>query len=545
MRKKEQGISLVFILIMSFVLMSIIMLLAYAIRLDSLTSKSLVEGLDSQSTAREYVETLLENNNVATLAESSGSTIEIDNIRHEIVVNRESGLDVSDVSDVHILTNARAGFSSNMEMSIYKLSHKMFDDFLNKKILEEDVFVVEAQNYDKEFYRNIGNTIAPVNVPYIDGSDLSSVQINASGSYEKVDIGYVGAFEISSPGQQLRLYDFYGNYKVLPSVGGHGVPHSVYTATILRDGVWRVVLIQVFTNSSQTTSDVIYASETTLDKLKTNLDQAYSDLTSFYASINSNALVDEAVFYDSLQGARLFLRKDYVDSNGNEQHLKDVYEYGVDAGLPHFTLVDSTPFDDETKRNGYLVHTIAMVRPNTHNVHDVLILTDTEDPIRNVSIDGVNYGIVYKKNNYVPEIGFADGEYILATINDNSIKFFEYDQSATNSANALVLLSTITGLNQGGADPEKIIIQYGYYFVITTKQIFVFDSNYVKFDEVDITSASDVEILYDGQVGQLYALPNALVCRLDNTCNTNDRVYLDIYIPQSMMRSRVFYSRIH
>jgi hypothetical protein len=537
--RKQQGSALLFVLIIAFVLMTIILGVAYKSKINNLTTESLSDQLNNNVTARNYLQHYLANN-VTEEDISSGSSVMIGEFTHNVTFTNTNFVNNNNDRLSYSLENAGqyyAGFQVSRG-SNFQVDYTMTNSD-NKTLINKHNLATRDTHGDFQIYTSTDN-IQPIIIPYVDVGILDASQLNSSGGLNNTTVGYVGAIELSSGKDSLTFYDINGNAYSMTIPTDTKADELTYISVGLElvSGDWNIYFATSYEYYSK--SQRISYSVTSLSNVLSSTVTAVTDLTNYQ------------IVQKTISGA-------YTTSTGNSNQEFDIKWINSPSGLKLFLLYNTSSksnmdmrefafsnnvlrYVSEVSYSKYSNDRYVIVKqpPGGLQQNDVLIISDVEGSgNRNVSVSDVNYGVVFKDLNRKPELAYINGKYMLVTIENGDVKLYDYDVSSISADSALSLLQTIS-IEDG--IPIKIIIRYGFYFIVTSTKVYAYDSDFALKDSVFISLSDNIEILYDTTENRFYALPNALNCRLTDSCNDNDRVYFaDELLSDSGFN--LFYSR--
>ena len=276
--------------------------------------------------------------------------------------------------------------------------------------------------------------------------------------------------------------------------------------------------------------DRVYTSSTTLTNLQTNSSQAEVDLSNWH-SVGGLSFGDGDViltkWYNDLDKdlPKLVILKKVLKSF---DYYLDVYKtvYGTDKKTLSAVFTDDLNFDNDDF--------------DTSSVHislpDTMFTLGNESPLIFVGSSVLDFN---SRGHYLLGDGISSTKSTLISsaidtpvlIKKNSQQFFimyfnggtvyKYLYSFGISTPPLVLSRIFYGQTI-----KKLIAKFGMLFIVTDTNIYVGDILNSKIISYAAISGDDYQIHRETS-GRIYAMPNGLECTIGNNCNSSSRIYLD------------------
>lgn len=522
--KIQKGSALVYVLIIAFVLMIVISGASYVSKLNTLSSLGLDNLLASKFSVDSYLENYLGNNStVQNIDETKGS------FRYQITKMGSSS------------TIALGPFISGEVYSdepviakVDKFAYKVFNDGSDAKPIGSREFL-----YSTSVFKNItryiqyDNSLVPVNVPYINAKFLSSDEKGSrlsNNSLINSEVGFIGAFKID--GTTISFKSRVGGSFDLTLPEGVSNISSLSVGWDLVSGSWTMYMAIVINDGLE-----LYTSSTALSTLVQNSEQAKTDLSNWIirADFTNNSIKNLAWSNETTPMLSFF-------SENSASH----WEY-YQVNLVDSSLAEKIGEYPSTVSASYGIQISSQRKLNSLN-SDVVVVNNVNalasDSMNGLAANNVTYPVIskYHSTNYnkLPLIMTKDGStYIYGIIysanpeHDGNIDFFTYDVANSNQVFDSIDISAIGSINYNGEITKAVIVRFGYIFLITDKKIYMIgtdSSNNISLAEDTIginVSDQNIQISFDDEKKQIYAMPNAMECDLglETDCGIEKRIY--------------------
>ncbi|APC96969.1 hypothetical protein [Francisella frigiditurris] len=520
----QKGSALVYVLIIAFVLMIVISGASYVSKLNTLSSLGLDNLLASKFSVDSYLENYLGNNStVQNIDETKGG------FRYQITkMGSGSTIALGPFISGEVYSDEPA------IAKVDKFAYRVFNDDSDAKLIGSREFLYSTSTFKNiTKYSQYDNSLVPVNVPYINTKFLSSDEKDlrlSNNSLINSEVGFIGAFEID--GTTISFKSRVGGSFDLTLPEGVGNISSLSVGWDLANGRWTMYVAVVINDGLE-----LYTSSTALSTLVQNSEQAKTDLSSWIIRADfANNSIKNLVWSNTPTTILSFF------SENSASHWE---YYQVD--LADNSLAEKIGEYPSTVSASYGIQTSSQRTMDSLNSRDIIINNVNalaSDNMNGLTINGVSYPVIskYHSSNYnkLPLIMMVDGSsYIYGMVNstnldhDGNIDFFTYDVSDANQVFDSIDVSSIGSINYNGEITKAVIVRFGYIFLITDKKIYMIgtdSSNHISLAEDPISisvSNQNIQILFDEDRKQIYAMPNAMECDLglETDCGIEKRIY--------------------
>ena len=543
--QKQKGSSLLIVLITAMTLLIITAGVAYRSKMDILTASSLDRQMTNRIAVTDGVNMSLQNGEFSTVPSSwvVGSntyTTTVDNSGVSLAdadegvgyfspgnvemgysqVGQGSGLSMINISVVN--TNSGA-FVANKQAVISGVNVTGGQQNQQAQQNFMDVYTPAFENNDDRY---------PINIPFVDVANLTAGQLNNQGELTDTQTGYVGAILLDpgSGSQRISLVNAAGTRTTITPPSGYQSWEGAEMVGVgyeLVSGEWFIHIALAYESLTNNFRDVVYVSRFSLDNLENNSNTAVNEIETS-ASILRTDLGGTVEFRDMFaatlgfaNGTNGIMPFVLERSGGMASMLRHAFEF--DIGNNEWRRVLTSLYDRSSDRFTYHVLPIINVQGGA-TVDEVVIVSDVENlsDTRVAGINGVNYSMVVTPVSITvkPVMVENDGQRSLVTAQGTNLVVYNYDNTAVNPTDTLTTPRTVSV----GANVVKLMVKFGHIFVVTSTQVRAYDWNLNNEQNINISDSSDIEILYDNDNSVIYALPDALNCRMFNNCSSNDMV---------------------
>ncbi|QIV96564.1 hypothetical protein EDC55_1123 [Allofrancisella inopinata] len=509
--KKLKGSSLLTALIFAFVLMVIISALAYNFRISALAVNTLVSKEENINVDEGYIDDIFVTNDVANTLDES--------------------IDESAGSFRFFTTHnfTIPGFSfENINAELYQadpylLSSNLTYKFFYNGIVESTKNLI-FNSLIGDIMIQYSDNIYPLNVPYVNSDSIKdslviNYKLDNSGKIVSNKRAYIGYIEKNSNKLDIKASGTDSSVTVPTDLSISDYKFSV--GWDLKSGNWNIFLA-VYDN------DKTYTSSTTLDNLVDNASQAQVDLAGWQqivmpsgSGIVSGSTVLTKWFQDSSVDVPkpLILRKVIRSEGGEDVYDLDVHSSTYDANSKVFTATSPASFrstSDLLSSNVTValpdnLFTLDVVNPLVQEGQNFM----TYDPINyslssatQLAISSEGTPVIVRKNN-------TDLYYIIF----NGSQYYQYNYAGE-------AINGSQHVDYTGETINKIIAKFEALFIFTDQYLRINDFSTNTLSIISIDNTKDYQILRDDN-GQIYAMPDGLSCNINNSCDSNSRIYID------------------
>ncbi|MFC4892333.1 hypothetical protein ACFPDQ_04650 [Pseudofrancisella aestuarii] len=522
--KIQKGSALTYVLIIAFVLMIVISGASYISRLNTLSGLGLDDLLSSKFSVDSYLENYLGNNStVQNVDETKGG------FRYQITkIASGSTIALGPFISGDVYSDEPA------IAKVDKFAYKVFNDDSDAKLIGSREFLYSTSVFkDMTKYSQYDNSLIPVNVPFINTKFLSSDEKDlrlSNNSLIDSEVGFIGAFEID--GTTISFKSRVGGSFDLTLPEGVSNISSLSVGWNLVNGSWTMYMAIVINDGLE-----LYTSSTALSTLVQNSEQAKTDLSNWIIrtdftnnSIRNLAWSNTPAPILSIFSENSASHWEYYQVNLENNSLAEK------IGECPSTVSESYGIQTSSQRTMDSLNSVAIIINNVNAL--------ASDNMNGLTINGVSYPVIskYHSSNYnkLPLIMMVDGSsYIYGMVNstnldhDGNIDFFTYDVFAANQVFDSIDIATVGSINYNGEITKSVIVRFGYIFLITDKKIYMIgtdSSNNISLAEDPINIGVDdqnIQILFDEDRKQIYAMPNAMECDLglETECGVEKRIY--------------------
>ncbi|QIV95042.1 hypothetical protein [Allofrancisella frigidaquae] len=509
--KKLKGSSLLTTLIFAFVLMVIISALAYNFRISALAVNTLVSKEENINVEEGYIDDIF--------------------VTHDVANTLDESIDESAGSFRFLTTHNSTipGFSfENINAELYQadpylLSSNLTYQFFYNNVVQSTTNLI-FNSLIGDIMIQYSDNIYPLNVPYVNSDSIKdslviNYKLDNGGKIVSNKRAYIGYIEKNSNKLDIKASGTDSSVTIPTDLAISDYKFSV--GWDLKSGNWNIYLAVY-------DSDKTYTSSTTLDNLVDNASQAQVDLANWQqtvmpsgSGIVSGSTVLTKWFQDSSVDIPklLILRKVIRSEGGQDVYDLDVHSSIYDANSKVFTATSPASFrstSDLLSSNVTValpdnLFTLDVVNPLVQEGRNFM----TYDPINyslssatQLAISSTGTPVILRKNN-------TDLYYII--FNGSQYYQYNYTGSAINGSQHV---------DYSGETINKIIAKFEALFIFTDQYLRVNDFSTNTLSILSIDSTKEYQILRDDN-GQIYAMPDGLACNINNSCDSNSRVYID------------------
>jgi hypothetical protein len=543
--KNQNGASLVFVLIITFVLMTIILGFAYQSRLYSLMSSSVIDSLDTRIKADSFFKSYYKGVNVGPIV--------IDDITYSITKGESSDSSAGDTAliDASMYNEIPIAASSQFVVH-YSLGRD------GKNIYSQDRLIIDADGSNA--YHKYYPELTPLNVPYVDESTFLSAEQDyrlSNGRNLDGETGYIGSIQYNNTTEKIYLIGEGGvSTEInLPSSNTPIWPISeVSIGWDLKDGRWNMFLaISIKQSDNPNLEYAVYTSGTTVRNLVDSPADAVTDLSTWTKVLSSVSVSENSTVatpYRSLTWfnsssdyqPRLFALNNDDSSNPSINTLFKVVKsfYGV----PSLTLIGNYSKQGD-------IYPIAVRNENSFTSNKVLLAAAISGSVDEFYIsDNITYRAFPSLATVHPTFILDNGEYYYLEAVDNRIAKYEFnmDDVADTGVTVKGPMSGYINAYSLYGNIKSAMVKYGLYFV-SSDRLYVFSIEGLNLNEI-VDNTSNFQVLVDfskPDSQKVYGIPDGLECKIGNVCDANDRVYFNHFVYNSAVQigntTGVFYKR--
>ncbi|WP_191092327.1 hypothetical protein [Francisella sp. SYW-2] len=458
---RESGSSLLSAMIFAFVVLVTVSSLAYIVRYNLLSIKSLQSQEIISTVEQQYIQEISRKGAIATGSSEFGDYL----IENALQRNRQAIFSNSNTV-VNLYDSEPTAISMDMQ-------HKLF--YKNKLMLTKKIIYKELPKHSMTDYHS---SLIPINVPYVDVARMSSSQkfyrLNTNQEISDSERGYIGYIKkeydwllvsINNNIQIINLknLDLSENYNI--KVGWQ-----------LRKGNWHL-LLAIYD------SQHLYIFKTRLSDLTNNFSKAILDLSTPCKIINTPKDIAALSWYYQLDETQpsLVVLSTRRDSSGSMSIIVQDVEYDESNSRYTVLIKDIINTNEETNNSNIYVQALDPSRTLSKSllylfIGNKLIVYGLDNSFKaskkEVDLGKVveNPPIIVRKNQY--------SNYILAYNGDH---YYQY--LYTNNTK---LIRVVKIIRYPKEKIQNIIVKYGLKFIVTRMKVYIEDFNNERVETVEI-----------------------------------------------------------
>ena len=541
--RSQSGTSLVFVLIITFVLMTIVLGFAYQSRLYSLMSSSVIDSLDTRIKADSFFKSYYKGSNVGPIT--------IDGITYRATKGLSK---YSSSSDTALVDASMYDETPIVSSSQFSIQYSLEKD--SKNIYSQQRLIIDADGNNA--YHKYYQELTPLNVPYLNEATLTIAEQNyrlSNGASLDGEAGYIGAIEYDNTLEKIYLISASGSALEisLPSTNTPVWPISeAEVGWDLKNGRWNMFLaISIKQSDSPVLEYAVYTSQTTVRNLVDSPSDAVIDLSSWTKVLSSaNNGTNIATPY---RGLTWFNSSDNYEPNLFTLNNDDVNNPSVNTlfrTVKDFYATPSSKLIGNYSKQGD-IYPISVRNEDSFTSDKILIaaaMTGSTDEF--YTSDNISYRVFPSLATVHPTFVLDNGEYYYLEAVNNRIAKYEF-----NMANVADTGVTVKGPLSGSLNVYSLygniksaMVKYGLYFV-SSDRLYVFSQEGLNLNEI-VNNTSNFQVLLDftkPDSEKVYGIPDGLECKIENTCDANNRVYFNHFVYNSAVQigntTGVFYKR--
>jgi len=548
--KNQNGTSLVFVLIITFVLMTIILGYAYQSRLYSLMSSTVIDSLDTRIKADSFFKSYYKDSNVGPIT--------IDDITYSVTKAESQYISAGDTELIDASMYSEVPMVASSQFVVqYSLERE------GRNIYSQERLIIDAGGSNS--YYKYDQELSPLNVPYVDESTFPSAEQDyrlSNGKNLDGETGYIGTIQYNNITEKIFLISQGGvSTEInLPLLDTPVWPISeVDIGWDLRGGRWNMFLaISIKQADSPNLEYAVYTSKTSVRNLVDSPNNAVLDLSSWTKVLSSvSADSDVATPYRNMTWfnsssdyePKLFVLNNDDSSNPSVNTLFKVVEGFYDT-------TSSTLIGNYSKQGDF--YPVAVRNMDSFTSGNILIPASIPGSLDEFyQSDSINYRVFPSQATVQPTFVIDTNDQnnrVYYYVEANGSYIYRHDFVLANTTNTAISVKGALGaaLNGNGlfGTVKSIMVKYGLYFV-AADWLYAFVHTGQMYFIVADGSAVHYQVLFDltaEESKMVYQIPEGLECQIANNCAISDRNHFDHFVSEEAVQigninTGVFYKR--